>query len=60
MSVWRSSPTSGTMTVELMPSKAPNTVQNFLERVDESFYDGLIFHRVMFTFVIQRADSTST
>ncbi|MDE0659210.1 MAG: peptidylprolyl isomerase [Gammaproteobacteria bacterium] len=43
----------GTMTVELMPSKAPNTVRNFLERVDEGFYDGLIFHRVMFTFVIQ-------
>ena len=43
----------GTMTVELVPSKAPNTVRNFLERVDESFYDGLIFHRVMFTFVIQ-------
>lgn len=43
----------GTMTVELWPSKAPATVQNFLERVDESFYDGLIFHRVMFGFVIQ-------
>ena len=43
----------GTMTVELMPSKAPKTVRNFLERVDESFYDGLIFHRVVFTFVIQ-------
>ena len=43
----------GTMTVELWPSKAPKTVQNFLDRVDESFYDGLIFHRVMFTFVIQ-------
>ena len=43
----------GTMTVELWPSKAPNTVQNFLDRVDESFYDGLIFHRVVFDFVIQ-------
>ena len=43
----------GTMTVELWPSEAPNTVQNFLERVDESFYDGLIFHRVVFGFVIQ-------
>ena len=43
----------GTMTVELIPSKAPKTVRNFLERVDENFYDGLIFHRVMFTFVIQ-------
>ncbi len=43
----------GTMTVELMPARAPKTVRNFLERVDEGFYDGLIFHRVMFTFVIQ-------
>ena len=43
----------GTMTVELMPAKAPKTVRNFLERVDEGFYDGLIFHRVVFGFVIQ-------
>ena len=43
----------GTMTVELWPSKAPATVQNFLERVDEGFYDGLIFHRVVLDFVIQ-------
>ena len=43
----------GTMTVELWPSKAPATVKNFLERVDEGFYDGLIFHRVMLDFVIQ-------
>ena len=43
----------GTITVELMPAKAPKTVQNFLDRVDESFYDGLIFHRVVFDFVIQ-------
>ena len=43
----------GTMTVELWPSKAPQTVQNFLERVDESFYDGLIFHRVIADFMIQ-------
>lgn len=43
----------GSMTVELWPSKAPATVQNFLERVDEGFYDGLIFHRVMANFMIQ-------
>ena len=43
----------GAMTVELWPSDAPNTVQNFLERVDEGFYDGLIFHRVVLDFVIQ-------
>lgn len=43
----------GTMTVELWPDKAPLTVANFLERVDEGFYDGLIFHRVIAGFVIQ-------
>ncbi|MDE0177537.1 MAG: peptidylprolyl isomerase [Gammaproteobacteria bacterium] len=43
----------GTIAVELVPSKAPETVRNFLERVDENFFDGLIFHRVVFTFVIQ-------
>ena len=43
----------GTMTVELWPSKAPQTVRNFLARVDESFYDGLIFHRVIANFMIQ-------
>jgi len=45
--------TVGTMTVELWPAKAPLTVANFLDRVDEGFYDGLIFHRVIANFVIQ-------
>ena len=43
----------GTMTVELWPTKAPATVQNFLDRVDERHYDGLIFHRVIANFMIQ-------
>ena len=43
----------GTMTVELWPDEAPLTVANFLERVDEGFYDGLVFHRVIAGFVIQ-------
>ena len=43
----------GSMTVELWPAKAPLTVANFLERVDEGFYDGLIFHRVIFDYIIQ-------
>ncbi|MCE2426356.1 MAG: peptidylprolyl isomerase [Pseudomonadales bacterium] len=43
----------GTMTVELWPEKAPLTVANFLERVDEGFYDGLVFHRVIAGFMIQ-------
>ena len=37
----------GEMLVELWPDKAPETVANFLAYVDEEFYDGLIFHRVI-------------
>lgn len=43
----------GTITVELDGDKAPITVQNFLGYVDEGFYDGTIFHRVIADFMIQ-------
>lgn len=43
----------GEIVVELFPNDAPRTVDNFLERVDEGFYEGLIFHRVVAGFVIQ-------
>jgi peptidyl-prolyl cis-trans isomerase B (cyclophilin B) len=43
----------GEMLVELWPDKAPETVANFLTYVDEEFYDGLIFHRVIKNFMIQ-------
>ncbi len=43
----------GEMLVELWPDKAPDTVANFLAYVDEAFYDGLIFHRVIPKFMIQ-------
>ena len=43
----------GEMLVELWPDKAPDTVANFLAYVDEEFYDGLIFHRVIKNFMIQ-------
>jgi cyclophilin family peptidyl-prolyl cis-trans isomerase len=39
--------------VELDPDKAPLTVENFLRYVDDGFYEGLIFHRVIPGFVIQ-------
>ena len=45
--------TLGTFTVELFPKEAPETVENFLRYVDENFYDGTIFHRVVPGFVIQ-------
>ncbi len=37
----------GLIRVELWPDKAPQTVKNFLAYVDEGFYDGTIFHRVI-------------
>lgn len=43
----------GDMTIELYPDKAPLTVKNFLHYVDNKFYDGTIFHRVMKGFMIQ-------
>ncbi|MBR4223408.1 MAG: peptidylprolyl isomerase [Oscillospiraceae bacterium] len=43
----------GVITAELYPEKAPITVENFLKLVDQHFYDGLIFHRVIPGFMIQ-------
>ena len=45
---------------ELYPEAAPKTVENFLILVDEKFYDGLIFHRVIKGFMIQGGDPTGT
>ena len=43
----------GTIKIELWPDKAPLTVKNFLRYVDDKFYDGTIFHRVISDFMIQ-------
>ena len=43
----------GTMTAELYPEMAPLTVANFLKLAKESFFDGLIFHRVIRGFMLQ-------
>ena len=43
----------GTITAELWPEKSPKTVENFLTYVDDGFFDGLIFHRVIPNFMIQ-------
>ncbi len=45
--------TSGEITLVLDKAKAPATVANFLRYVDEGFYDGTIFHRVIRNFMIQ-------
>lgn len=43
----------GNIELELYPDKAPVTVANFLRYVDEGFYKGTIFHRVINSFMIQ-------
>ena len=43
----------GEFVVELFPTEAPVSVANFLEYVDDGFFDGTIFHRVIPGFMIQ-------
>ncbi|MDD3760391.1 MAG: peptidylprolyl isomerase [Acidithiobacillus sp.] len=43
----------GDIQIELDDAKAPKTVANFLQYVDEGFFDGTIFHRVIPGFMIQ-------
>ena len=50
----------GVITVELFDSVAPITVKNFLDLVKDSFYNGLIFHRVIKGFMIQGGDPQGT
>ncbi|MGM8850709.1 peptidylprolyl isomerase [Salinicola halophyticus] len=49
----------GDIEVELDPEAAPKTVANFLRYVDEDFYAGTIFHRVMQDFMIQGGGMTA-
>ena len=51
---------SGTMILELYPDQAPETVKNFLQYVDDGFYDRTIFHRVIPNFVIQGGGFTES
>lgn len=48
--------TKGAFTVQLYDTLAPVTVDSFIARVAEQFYDGLIFHRVIDGFMIQGGD----
>ena len=51
--------TLGPMTLELDADNAPNTVENFLSYVSNSFYDGTIFHRVINDFMVQGGGFTA-
>ncbi len=44
------------MRAELYPEIAPNTVNNFISLINQGYYDGVIFHRVIPGFMIQGGD----
>lgn len=50
----------GEIEIELYPNKASNTVNNFIALIEDDFYDGLIFHRVIPDFMIQGGDPEGT
>ncbi|SEA08846.1 peptidylprolyl isomerase [Thiothrix caldifontis] len=52
--------TKGNITVELDANAAPKTVENILAYVNEGFYNGTIFHRVIPGFMIQGGGFTET
>lgn len=46
--------------IELYPSKAPETVKNFISLIQKEFYNGLIFHRTIPGFMAQGGDPDGT
>ena len=50
----------GIIKIELYPSKAPETVNNFISLVNKKFYDGLFFHRTIPGFMAQGGDPEGT
>ena len=52
--------TKGVITVDLFEKEAPKTVNNFVALVNDGFYNGIIFHRVIEDFMIQGGDPTGT
>lgn len=50
----------GIVKIELYPDMAPNTVANFINLIEEGYYDGLTFHRAVEGFMIQGGDKEGT
>ncbi|MGD8191187.1 peptidylprolyl isomerase [Brevibacillus ginsengisoli] len=54
------STTKGDFTIELFAKDAPKTVNNFVFLSKDKFYDNIVFHRILKTFMIQTGDPTGT
>lgn len=52
--------TQGNIEIALMPDIAPKATENFIKHVQNKYYDGLTFHRVIKDFMIQGGDPTAT
>ncbi len=52
--------TLGTFKIELFANETPRTVTNFIFLSKQGFYNGVIFHRVIKSFMIQTGDPTGT
>ncbi len=50
----------GDIVLQLFADKTPNTVNNFVFLAREGFYDGVIFHRIIESFMVQGGDPTGT
>jgi cyclophilin family peptidyl-prolyl cis-trans isomerase len=52
--------TKGRIVIQLDRTRAPRTVENFIDHVNAHFYDGLVFHRVIKGFMIQAGVLTAS
>jgi len=51
---------NGQIVIKLYQTETPNTVTNFMKKVNSGFYNGLSFHRVIADFMAQGGDPTGT
>ncbi len=52
--------TQGNIEFKLFPDVAPKTVENFVGLVNKGYYNGIIFHRIIKSFMVQGGDPTGT
>ena len=50
----------GNIEIKMMAEAAPKTCENFVRLVEKGYYDGIIFHRVIKSFMVQCGDPTGT